>query len=269
MDSKRLLILSMTCNQEKYYMQELMIRNTWAKNIFNGLYDNIYLYFFTSSLNGCEYVNYDEKKIYVNCEDGLINTSEKTKLAFKIAIENLDFDYCVLTNTATVLNVDLINKFINSEFIDENCYYGGRLKYRVNIPPFFRGDFILVSRNIIKFLADNIKIIKSYILGANDVSIFVALSTLDGMEKSFLEKLKCVKCIDCYFNEFSLYDIGSNFYINTKVDLAKDNNDICLANIVGAYSLMNSDKSNYDIKNLTFNPTKIECFLGLFEINKI
>ena len=59
---KKLLILAMTCNQEKYYKQELITRNTWAKNIFDGLYDNVNLYFFTASKNGYNYIDYDEKK---------------------------------------------------------------------------------------------------------------------------------------------------------------------------------------------------------------
>lgn len=263
---KKLLILAMTCNQEKYYKQELITRNTWAKNIFDGLYDNVNLYFFTASKTGYNYIDYDEKKIYVNSQDELIDTSEKTKIAFKMAVENLDFDYCVLTNTATVLNVNLINEFINSEFIDENCYYGGHLIYRVNLPLFFRGDFILISKKTVDFLSNNINIVKSNVFCANDVSIFIALSTLDKIEDIFLKKYKCVKCIDNYLEDFSLNDIGSNFYINTKIN---DNEDICLPNIVGSYSLIKSDKRNYDISKLIFSPNKIDSVCGSFKINKI
>lgn len=267
---KRLLILSMLCNQEKYIKQSLMIRQTWGRNVLSNSLENVEMYFFTKSESDKEYIDYDNHIIYVNASDDLFNTGEKTIEAFKMAINFFNFDYCVLTNTATVINIDLVNKFINSNLIDENCYYGGNLIYRITNPLFFRGDFILLSRKNINLVAINGSAIKNHIFyGANDVMIFVSLfeNTKDG-EQNLLKKYKAVCCIDDFERDFLINDIGRNFYVNLKM-LKNDNNDIILNNIIGVTSLIESDKREYDMSELVFSPKTIMTVNGVYKIEKI
>lgn len=270
MKKKKILILSMLANIPKYIRESDIVRNTWAKDIFIGKYENIGLFFFTASENGEEFVDYDRHILYVNSNDGIFNTGEKQDRAFKLSVDLFDFDYVVVTNTATVLNLKLIDDFVNSDIIDENLYYGGDFVMQLKVYPFFRGDFILLSKKNVMRIISKSKEIDFSTCFANDLYIFEALFRNDIESAVFLRKFKCVKCIDKFENEFSLNQIGSNFYINTKMKGTK-NSDLVICNVVGAYSLLNSDKKKYDIikDNLVHNIDIVETVVGRFRIEKI
>lgn len=256
MEPKKLLILSMICNKGKYIRQKSLIRQTWGKDILEKKVENVELFFFTSSEDGKNCINYDKNTIFVNSGDELINTAEKTAKTL-IACDNLlNFDYLVITNSSTVLNVNLIYKFINSEYINEDKYYGGELLYQ-GVIPFFRGDFILFHKNKIQ------SILKPYDLdgmknkNANDNYIFYKLHFNDCNNlDEYIDKLLCVKCIGNFLKDFCVNEIGKNFYIRAKIDKVKE--DIILNNVVGAYSFLSGDKNDYDLSELIFKPTKVE-----------
>ena len=270
MKKKKILILSMLSNQAKYIMQSNIVKNTWGKEILIGKYDNMQLFFFMASENGTEYIDYESNIIYVNADDGFWHTGEKQCRAFKVAINVFDFDYVIVTNTATVLNLKLIDKFVNSDVIDENLYYGGNFILQLKKYPFFRGDFILLSRKSVLNIINKSKDVDFVDCFANDLYIFDALIRNDLTTDTFLKKFRCVKCIDNFKNEFSLNQIGSNFYINTKMkDI--ENSDLVINNIVGSYSLMNSDKRDYEFTNdnLVKPIDVVETVIGRFKLEKI
>lgn len=270
MNKKKVLILSLLSNITKYIRESNIVKNTWGKEILMGNYDNMQLFFFMASENGTEYIDYDSNIIYVNADDGFWHTGEKQCRAFKVAINFFDFDYVIVTNTATVLNLKLINEFVNSDFIDEDLYYGGNFILQLNTYPFFRGDFILLSRKNVMNIINNSEKVNFETYFANDMFIFNALMHYDLYSNIFLSKFRCVKCIDKFENEFSLNQIGSNFYINTKMKDTK-NPDLVICNVVGAYSLLNSDKKKYDIikDNLVHDIDIVETVSGRFKIEKI
>ena len=105
---------------------------------------------------------------------------------------------------------------------------------------------------------------------ANDLYIFDALMRNDSKTDTFLKKFRCVKCIDKFEQEFSLKEIGSNFYINTKMKDTK-NSDLVISNIIGSYSLMNSDRRDYEFTNDNLiKPIEVvETVIGRFKLEKI
>lgn len=270
MGKKKILVLSLLSNVPKYIRESNIVKNTWGKDILNGTYDNIQLFFFMASENGTEYVDYESHILYVNADDGFWHTGEKQDRAFKVAMTLFDFDYVVVTNTATVLNLKLINEFVNSDVIDEDLYYGGDFVLQLNLYPFFRGDFILLSRKNVMNIIDKSKNVNFGTYFANDMYIFYSLMHNDLYANIFLEKFRAVKCIDKFESEFSLNNIGSNFYINTKM---KDtsNSDLVICNVIGAYSLLHSDRKQYDIvnDNLVHPIDVVETVVGRFKLEKI
>lgn len=269
MKKKKILILSLLSNIPKYIRESNIVKNTWAKEIFNGTYDNIQLFFFMSSENGMEYVDYDSNILYVNAKDDIWHTGEKQNRAFRVAMNLFDFDYVVITNTATVLNLKLINDFVNGESIDEDLYYGGNFVLQLNTYPFFRGDFILLSRKSVMNVIEKSFNVNFDVYFANDMFIFDSLMYNDLYSDVFLSKFRCVKCIDKFETEFSLAEIGSNFYINTKMKEQK-NSDLVICNIVGVYSLLKSDRKKYDIveDNLVHKINIVETVVGRFKVEK-
>lgn len=266
---KKLLILSMLCNKEKWLNEANIVRRTWANDILQKKYNNIDMYFFTSSTNGEDYVDENAHVIYVNSKDGVADTAEKTIKAFKYSLNNFDFDYCILTNTSTVLNIKLINEFINSDLIDEKCFYGGKLICRFNACLFFRGNFIMLGHESVLKVATNSKIVSHLFYGANDVNIFYTLFYTEKIENFFLNKLMCVSCIDDFDDKFSVKEIGSKFYVSAKSEDLIDNDDVVLSNLVGVYSFIKSDNRDYDISKLVFRPNIIDTVCGRYKIEKI
>lgn len=260
----------MLSNFPKYIREADIVRNTWGRDILFGKYDNMELFFFMASDNKTEFVDYDNHVIYVNSDDGFWHTAEKQDRAFKAAINLFDFDYVIVTNTATVLNLKMIDKFVNGDVIDKNLYYGGNFVLQLKKYPFFRGDFILLSRKSVLNIINKSKDVDFEDCFANDLYIFDALMRNDSTTDTFLKKFRCVKCIDKFENEFSLNQIGSNFYINTKMKDTK-NSDLVISNIVGSYSLMNSDKRDYEFinDNLIKPIDVVETVIGRFKLEKI
>jgi hypothetical protein len=132
MEKKKILILVMSCQQESFVEQEKVCRETWAKDIIDGKYDNIEYYSYIGSCEeGC--VSRDKHTIFCKANDGLWQTFQKTVECLSRLEEcGVEYDYIFRTNTSTVVNVGLLDAFINSG-IDENNVYCGEI-YSIGVP---------------------------------------------------------------------------------------------------------------------------------------
>lgn len=258
---KKLLILGMSCNADCYLTEEKLAFNTWAKPIKDKVYDNIELYFFRRG----ETEMIDEKNhvIFVDIADDLNHTYEKMYRAITIAKKEISFDYLVITNTATVLNLKLIDEFINSDVIIDDNYYGGEMVLPINCPVFFRGDFILIAKKSVEILTE-----RKYYLENDIEPFFQFMLESKNSYKNFFLKMIQVKAVGD-IRRINVDDIGSNFYVNCKA-YDRKNSDAIIVNIVGVASLIFSDKKKYDLKNLIYTtPTEINTNIGNFKIERV
>lgn len=116
----------MSCNQDFFIQQEKNIKELYAKDILEGLYENIDFWIYTASEDEKYHVNKSQHKLYIPCDDTLGGTYEKTYKALKL-IEKLGFeyDYILRTNLSTYINVNVLNMFVNSDVIDDKHVYCG------------------------------------------------------------------------------------------------------------------------------------------------
>lgn len=102
----KILILLMSCNHWFFQDEEQLVKNTWLKPVIEGKYPEIDYYFYTTGKT--EHIDKENHKIYVNSDDKWDSTFYKTKRAFTIAKENLDYDYIVRTNLSTYVNIKML-----------------------------------------------------------------------------------------------------------------------------------------------------------------
>lgn len=261
-EKKKVLILGLSCNLPEYLREEHIALSSWGDCIKNGTYPNFEICFFRS---GEKPEIYKEKNLMlVDAKDDISHTYSKTIKALSLALTYFDFDWIVLTNTATILNINLIDRFVNSNLINEDCYYGAELMFPIRLVPFFRGTFILLSRKNIMKLNFNIDFDKP---GDNDSCIFDDFCRIDNIYNTFLSKMKQLKGI-IDIKELSLDKIGSNFCINTKV-FDRKNSDVIIPLLIGCSSILNCDHNIYDLNDLVFAPKYITTNIGKFEVKKI
>ena len=109
-------MLTMSCNQP--YFQSLLgtVRDTWAKPLIHNKYKNITWFSYTSCDNKhpkpC--VDFEEHMIYVDCEDDLVHSYEKTQKAYNMIKDVVDFDFVIRTNTSVFVNIDNMIEKVNS-----------------------------------------------------------------------------------------------------------------------------------------------------------
>lgn len=158
MDKKKILILVMSCNQPHFMKQESVCRETWAKGVLDGKYDNIDYYSYTGGWETGS-VNKDEHHVFCSSGDGLFETFQKTVECLNLLNENgVEYDYVFRTNTSTFINVGLLNAFINRG-INEDTVYCGEL-YSIGVPCptndfiYARGNSIILSKKLIDIILD-------------------------------------------------------------------------------------------------------------------
>lgn len=112
---KKILILSLSCNQP--YFQSLLgaVKNTWAKPLIQNQYPNVHWFGYTSCDNKhpkpC--VDFEDHMIYVDCEDDLWHTYTKLKKAYNLIKDVVDFDFVLKTNTSLCVNLEKTIERIN------------------------------------------------------------------------------------------------------------------------------------------------------------
>lgn len=145
---KRCLILSMSCNtEERYEMEESCIMNTWGKDAVSN--DDFDFFFFKGGYKKNE-IDYEHNTIKMTCGDEMYNTSEKMKLAHFLT-KDLNYDYVLITNTSTYINVELIDKFINSGYPEKDAIYCRICFWHYDFfnegfLPVIAGDFIMLEK---------------------------------------------------------------------------------------------------------------------------
>lgn len=159
-DKRKILVLVMSCNREHFIEQEKVCRETWAKPILDGAYDNIEYYSYTTDINASEsYINKEKHKIFCNCDDGIYMTYQKTVECLKVLDkEGIKYDYLFRTNTSTYNNIGLLNAFVQS-IENENIAYGGEIYNLPTLCPaphfcYLRGNSILLSRHLVDIILD-------------------------------------------------------------------------------------------------------------------
>ena len=77
--SKKAIILSMSCNQERYINEENAIRQTWGKEVLEGKYDNIELLFYRG---GSDSTYLEKDVLHLTSDDTLFGTYQKNNGLF-------------------------------------------------------------------------------------------------------------------------------------------------------------------------------------------
>lgn len=265
---KKVLILSLSCDIEQYIEEENVIKETWGKRIFNGEKDNFDILFMHSSKN--DYIDHDNHVIFIKSKDGYYDTGEKTlKSLILLNEQNVDYDYILFTNTATVINIDLVDLFVNSEFINNDKIYGGKLIFPVSHVPFFRGDFILVHKSLVDEIikSDNDFMERKY---PNDEVITLCLIKYRkslGLEviNQFIE----LNSID-YIEDFNFNDANQYFYVSTKImDIERSDNDVMICAMKLIWYYVDRLKVAVDFNKIVRKPTVIELNNGVYKIELI
>ena len=158
-ENKRILVLVMSCNEDFFKKEEIICRHTWAKPIFDKEYDNIEYFSYTGG-HDRSYVDFNDHHIYCKSGDGIFETYQKTYEVFTLLDKfDISYDYIFRTNTSTVVNVGLLNAFINSKDINENYVYCGEI-YTIGLPCpltnsiYPRGNSVIYSKKIIDVIKD-------------------------------------------------------------------------------------------------------------------
>jgi hypothetical protein len=127
-DYKKLLFINMSSSNSKadlYNKLDECCRNTWAKPIFDGEYENCDFWTILDT-DKDSYMDLDKHIIYIK------NHSDKDNISQLIIryIEGVrmleaagyEYDYIIRTNTSTWVNVELLNSFLADETDDSILY---------------------------------------------------------------------------------------------------------------------------------------------------
>lgn len=157
---KKILILSMSCNNDFFINEEAVVRDTWAKPIIDGEYPHIK---YISYRGGYEKNSYSKSEycLKLNVEDDLQHTFKKTYFAMSMALKNFgDFDYIFRTNTSTYVNVRLLDAFVQALDNDDVTWCGETYSLSEMCSPYPlcltpRGNCILMSRKMVDVILNN------------------------------------------------------------------------------------------------------------------
>lgn len=189
---KKIIILSASMDNPDFYKEEKTILETWGKDIVDGIYPNISIIFIHTTKEQQTYYNKEKYTLYVPCGDKLLDTYNKTALALRYVDENLDYDYVLKTNTATYINVNLLNKTVSNFQCDDKCFYGPRYIITASSRNriCFRGSFLLMPKFVVGI------ILKSYKNKQNtdDGEIGYCFAKYhEDINSDYIEKLKCLE----------------------------------------------------------------------------
>lgn len=129
MEGKKILILTMSCNQPYYQALLSCVRDTWAKPLIKNEYENITWFAYTS----CDEkhpepgIYWDDHMIYVDCPDDLTHSYLKTQMAYNfVKLAGVEFDYVVRTNTSVFINIknliERVNEVTGYEILARSMY---------------------------------------------------------------------------------------------------------------------------------------------------
>lgn len=119
----------MSCNIPHFQSLLGAVKDTWAKPLIQGKYKNISWFGYTS----CDekhpepMIDFEEHIIYVDVEDTLGNTYQKTQKAYEMIKDVVDFNYIVRTNTSIFVNINNLIKRL--ELLDITDVIGRQYKH--------------------------------------------------------------------------------------------------------------------------------------------
>ena len=106
---KKILIMSMSCDNDFFNKEEEVCKQTWLTKI--NKFDNSEYVIYKCNENILKHkYNKESHILTLRCEDD--NTYKKTYYAFKLADKIFDYDYIFRTNTSNYVNIELLNYFI-------------------------------------------------------------------------------------------------------------------------------------------------------------
>lgn len=128
--NKKILILTMSCNN--IYFKGLLgaVKDTWAKPIIHKKYPNVEWFSYTAcdKKHPTPHIDFKDKMIYVDSGDDLYTTYEKTQKAYQMLKDaGVTFDYVVRTNTSVFVNIEKLLDRIDKS--SENTILGGQVGY--------------------------------------------------------------------------------------------------------------------------------------------
>lgn len=277
---KKILILSMSCQHEFFLEQENVVRETWAKPIIEGKYENIKFLLYRGGYEKNSYSK-NECCLKLNVEDDIQHTFKKTYFALSMAFKNFgEFDYVFRTNTSTYVNVELLNAYIQQLEDDESLYSGdiyslSELKCPYPLSLTCRGNALIMSKKIVE------RILKHGIgyLYRTDQADDACISTIlnswwieNGQDyKKYLKSFRhCwYKCIEQDFNNGNqLCGYGNT---NISFDFLKDFITIQIRNYGDLLSFKyrtNESEKMYEIDKVFKNNTNSDIADSSIKLNK-
>jgi hypothetical protein len=203
---KKVIILVMSCKQERFINEEQVIRETYAKDIINNKYDNIKIIFYRG---GYEEDKYDEESnmLYLKSDDTLNGTYCKSVDAFNFISKNFEFDYVIRTNTSTYININAILQFLNFDLNDE-VMYGPFLNINdyAKWIPYLGGHFLIIPKKHIDILCNKQKFengIDDACFGHHIANYYMhkycdhilEVDSIISLENKYIDKLKTAYCV--------------------------------------------------------------------------
>lgn len=255
--AKKGVILVMSCNQERFINEEIIIKKTWGKAILEGKYPNLFIYFYRG---GEELIyNEDEHLLLIDCNDDLSNTFIKTQKALKWVENNIiDFDYIIRVNTSTYINIKAILSFLEMDNIDDEMLCGNGLIINNSNKsiPFLRGQFLIMPKKIVSVLVQDKNIKK----GVDDAAISVVLYGKYGNKylKEHCREIDAIVDLTVpYFEQLS-----KAYFVRVKDENNCENNIVRMIGLHLIYETL--------VKDVNINPphkfTNIETIYGIIPI---
>lgn len=213
---KKILILAMSC-QDPFFMDQVeTIKNTWAKPIIDGKYDNIeFLSYVGYSDIDKHKINKNEHMLKLRVEDDIQNTYKKTYYALSL-LKSKNYDYIFRTNTSTYVNVPLLDAFVQSLEDDTVLWTSELYSLSESFVPYplylyGRGNGLLMSRNVVDIILKE---------GMN----FIYMEKCDDWIIGNILNSYWMKQGENYLDHIKSYKHGWYKCINTE---ARNNNSIC------------------------------------------
>lgn len=150
----------MSCNLPMYVIEQNIIMSTIGRQIISKKWgDNIDIWFYTSSMNGKNYVNNDKHIIYTDSADDKFGTLDKTLKALTIICDlykDEDF-YVIRTNCSTLINIPYTINFIENT---KPRFFGGKnviIKTDSNDyeNEIITGEYMILSKNTVLDILSN------------------------------------------------------------------------------------------------------------------
>lgn len=174
----KICFIVMSCDKHPYPEEERYVKETWAKDIIEGKYENTGFLIYRG---GGKETSYDENTriLRLKTGDSWDYTYTKTVECLKY-VRSLGYDWIVKTNTSNYVNVRLTLDFIKSLPEGDDKMYGPKI---LCVPKdrlcFLRGNFNIFSPAITD---DIIKTYKANAKGTDDTCISKRLYALYGKE---------------------------------------------------------------------------------------